>query len=328
MKEANPVSLRFGISNSCKINGASPALKLFDNQFRFELFLYKLTLDTFESEMYYTIINPVMLFINAELIIYFYFYATQFTARRLRVRIRRRRIREMRSLLNKKFRLTCQKPKRYQFTKTIIITPTTAYKYQIRNNNPTNKLQYLTRQKPKIGLLKQFYLYSVKKRLENIILKTTETVTRCFFKSIFSVLLSKRTLHIRYKTYIIYKRFFYYHKTDNYVDTINIILYTLRYQRPNFLISFVCRELERTPYHNRFLKMMKQILVEFYETVKIFSGFKLSIRGPVNKHARTKRLHYTVGSVPTQTFTENIEYFNFFSNTKFGTLGLRLWIYC
>jgi len=329
MKEANPVNLRFGVSRLSKYNTTS-VLNFFDSSLRLELFFFKATLLVLESAMYYTILNPIMVFTHSGIVVYFYFYPTQFTNRRLRVRRRRRRLGRY-SVRYKRLKLLNgnKSPaiRRVLDVKTLInfVEYRSLRRHKRRIAYTFNNR--ICKRSPHVGVIKQSYLYNVKKKLEYLFFKATGSQSRCFFRTIFSTLIAKHTTHIRYKSYLIYKRFFYYQRSDNFVDCINIILFTIRYHIANFIVSFICRELERTPYHNRFIRMMKQILAEFYNNTKIFTGFKLSIRGPVNKHARTKRLHYIFGGVSIQTFKISIDYFNFFSITKFGALGIRLWVH-
>jgi hypothetical protein len=336
MKEANPISLRYGISNT-RSGIIGIEYSIFITKSRIELFFYKLFLSVMESSFYYSIISPVIIPINGKLVLYFYYYVTQFTERRLRVR-KRRKIRRtqdgiilisQRAILNKRFNS-------FKITNISSLRALLCYGYNNKQYTGvllSNQPKKLTRFRKKINtsipklLIGVRRMLNFKRILEKLIFKCLGYQGRCFFKNIYTIFDTKQAKPIIYRVYLIYKRFPYYKRTTYFVDSVNLLFYTIYCRSPNLLISFMCRELERTTLHNRFLKMMKQIMSEFYERLPIFEALKFLIKGPVNRHGRTKKLTYVFGSVPCQTFTKDVTYYNFFSNTRFGTVGMRLWIY-
>jgi hypothetical protein len=329
MKESNPISLRYGISNT-RSTLVALTYQVFTAKLRIELFFDKLFLHILESEFYYSIVYPVLIPINGKLVAYFYFYITQFTIRNIRVRKRR--------LKKKRFEesgvLHGSDIIDFEFTKkgSNVLHNLLAYQpfrltKRPKGQTASRRARYKKTKAKTTQLIFHCKILQFKRVIEDLIFKELQYVGRCHFKNVFALFTSSNTRQITYQVYIIYQRFQYYKRATNFIDSINILIYTLYCGLPNLLISFMCRELERTRLHNKFLRMVRQVMSEFYEHIDIFTAIKFIIKGPVNRHGRTKTIKYTFGAVPCQTFTKDINYFNFFSNTKFGTVGLRLWVY-
>jgi hypothetical protein len=325
MKESNPISLRYGITNT---RSALVGLnnQIFTAKLRIELFFEKLFLHILEAAFYYSIIYPILIPLNGKLIVYFYFYVSQFTIRHIRVK--KRRLRKKQS--EEGVLLIPTKTNTIQERQNILQTLITYKSFRMLSKLPQKSEFRVAYKKTKLKTNKLLFhrkLLQFKRIIESLIFKELQYVGRCYFKNVFVLFTSPGMKQLTYRVYLIYQRFPYYKRTTNFIDSINILLYTLYCNLPNLLISFMCRELERTKLHNKFLRMVRQVMSEFYEHIQIFNAIKFIIKGPVNRHGRTKTIKYVFGAVPCQTFTKDINYFNFFSNTKFGTVGLRLWVY-
>jgi len=329
MKESNPISLRYGISNT---RSALVALtyQVFTAKLRIELFFDKLFLHILESAFYYSIVCPILLPTNGKLVVYFYFYISQFTIRNIRVKKRRLKKKQLEGggvlpgpdAIDLEFH---QRQTTNLLHNLLVYRPIRLAK--LLGRRITTRTRYKKTKAQITQLISHGRLLQFKRIIENLIFKELQYVGRCYFKNVFALFTSLNVRQITYQVYIIYQRFQYYKRATNFIDSINILIYTLYCGLPNLLISFMCRELERTRLHNKFLRMVRQVMSEFYEHIPIFNAIKFIIKGPVNRHGRTKTIKYTFGAVPCQTFTKDVNYFNFFSNTKFGTVGLRLWVY-
>ena len=165
------------------------------------------------------------------------------------------------------------------------------------------------------------------------------------FENILSSVLENKKINIFYKNhckfflinkpllfsvYRVYNNLFYLHRNKYFIDLVNIIGFNIHFKKHSLesLVQFIQRELHRTKKHRQFLNSLILVFKEFIKDNKdILGGFKLIILGPIGKHGRTKFFKFETHDMPLQTFNKII-YYNIAScTTKFGTLGIRLWVH-
>jgi len=95
----------------------------------------------------------------------------------------------------------------------------------------------------------------------------------------------------------------------------------------SFLVNFLTLKLKSIKTQNKIIFYCKLILSEFFSTnfYKV-KGLKLSVKGRFNKSARSRKKEISFGSIPLQTLSSDIDYFQSCAYTSVGTFGVKLWI--
>nr|YP_010377308.1 ribosomal protein S3 [Odontella aurita]QYB22957.1 ribosomal protein S3 [Odontella aurita] len=117
-------------------------------------------------------------------------------------------------------------------------------------------------------------------------------------------------------------------KTDFFIETINILIITLKKTDSSKLLSeLLAFQLKVLKKQTFFLITIKQILITFLKA-KIFStkGIKIVIKGRLNGAPRARKTTILLGNISAQTFKSNINYNTNTSFTRNGTFGIKVWI--
>ena len=56
-------------------------------------------------------------------------------------------------------------------------------------------------------------------------------------------------------------------------------------------------------------------------------GIKIAVKGRLNTKPRAKKNTITIGKCPLQTFEANISHSESTAYTKYGTYGIKVWVY-
>jgi hypothetical protein len=134
---------------------------------------------------------------------------------------------------------------------------------------------------------------------------------------------SKRLLFLNYK---VFSRLHYIKRFLYFIDAVNIISFGLHYKLPIILLQFIINELHKTRRHRSFLNSFGVIAKIFIKLSKIYHGLKLIVCGPIGKHGRTKFFKLEVGHLLIQSYKFDVLYAMSFCVTRFGSLGVRVWI--
>jgi hypothetical protein len=160
--------------------------------------------------------------------------------------------------------------------------------------------------------------------LENLLYKVLNIPNSILLQNSYYLLkYNKPLLFLNYK---IFNKLHYLRRSLYFIDAINILSFGLRYKLPLIILYFIINELHKTPKHRLFLNNLSIIFKLFIELSIIYEGFKLTINGPIGKHGRTKIFTLQIGILQIQSYVCNVTYAISFSITKFGSLGIRLWI--
>jgi len=119
------------------------------------------------------------------------------------------------------------------------------------------------------------------------------------------------------------------HSKDSLFNELFDILFVsfLIRNSSSFLVSFLVLKLKSIKTQNKIIFYLKLILSEFFLTNSSrVKGFKLSVKGRFNKSARSRKKEISFGSIPLQTLSSDIDYFQSCSYTSVGTFGVKLWI--
>lgn len=119
------------------------------------------------------------------------------------------------------------------------------------------------------------------------------------------------------------------HSKDSLFNELFDILFAsfLIRNSSSFLVNFLVLKLKSIKTQNKIIFYFKLILSEFFLTnFSRVKGFKLSVKGRFNKSARSRKKEISFGSIPLQTLSSDIDYFQSCSYTSVGTFGIKLWI--
>jgi ribosomal protein S3 len=79
--------------------------------------------------------------------------------------------------------------------------------------------------------------------------------------------------------------------------------------------------------HNFFLNFLKRIFYLFiYSNISNILGIKLKIKGRFNGSLRSKTRIIKLGNISLQSFQSDLLYKNDTVFTKYGTIGIKIWI--
>ena len=91
--------------------------------------------------------------------------------------------------------------------------------------------------------------------------------------------------------------------------------------------KFIARTIKKKKIHKGYLNFINKILKEFYKMNPKILGYKLQVKGRLNRSKRKRKFIYQEGQIPLSTLNKNIEYtFNEFI-TKSGICSIKMWFY-
>nr|QEM01774.1 30S ribosomal protein S3 [Nephromyces sp. ex Molgula occidentalis] len=91
---------------------------------------------------------------------------------------------------------------------------------------------------------------------------------------------------------------------------------------------FVSIDILKTKYSLKFL--FKELYLKFIELNKIndiIKGFKIKISGRINGVELAKNEIFKIGNISLHTILNSIQYKSKYINTKFGSLGIKIWVF-
>ncbi len=199
-------------------------------------------------------------------------------------------------------------------------------KKKIKNKLATKKNYYNT-----IGNLKRF-LTKITNCKINLIFINALSFTKFFYmigyidkkdntkkREKFNVLQIQKNMINRYKYSAIFIK-----------DFVHLAFISALLKNTQTLVKFMGEQFKRLPKNRkqfRLLKFLQQSLKIFCRQRKEFIGFKLQIKGRLNRRNRTHKWTFNQGILPTQTHTTRIEYGYSEGLTRSGLIGIKLWFF-
>lgn len=203
--------------------------------------------------------------------------------------------------------------------------------------NSENKTEYI-----KITLnaaypkFKESYLNILKHfndTLYNIKLNKIETITKTnqakqFFENIIK---DYKLSNIEIKNYFIlillYKirnliRLF--KKKTNKTYFISINLFKNIFENVSLIANYICKQLEQ---RISFKKIIKETIALIKDTNSNIKGIKIQISGRLNDNSIARTEWEKDSSMPLHTLFANINYSSQTAKTKYGLLGVKVWLY-
>jgi hypothetical protein len=113
-------------------------------------------------------------------------------------------------------------------------------------------------------------------------------------------------------------------------DFIHLTFISVLIKNPQVLVNFIGYQFKHLPKNRKQLKLLSFIT----QTIKILCeqrreiiGFKLQLKGRLNRRTRTKVYNFKKGVLPIQTNTTRVEYGYSEGFTRSGLIGIKLWIF-
>lgn len=121
-------------------------------------------------------------------------------------------------------------------------------------------------------------------------------------------------------------------KKNNRINhNIRKIIYNFSYafytKNINMISEFIQEKLKKKKFHKKEIKIINNILEEFFKIFSNFIGYRLQFKGRLNNSKRKKKLIYQKGKIPLNTLKYNIHYtFNEF-RTPSGICSIKFWVF-
>ena len=95
----------------------------------------------------------------------------------------------------------------------------------------------------------------------------------------------------------------------------------------NMISHFIKQNLEKKKSHKKQIKIMNQILQEFFRMFSNFLGYRLQFKGRLNGSKRKKKLVYQKGKIPLNTLKYDIKYHLNEFKTPSGICSIKFWVF-
>ena len=155
-----------------------------------------------------------------------------------------------------------------------------------------------------------------------------------FFSNDLKILIKVRDIHkysenlVPLKMDYLNKIFRRYLKENLFTDLLSVSVTAMLLKNSSqFLVNFLILKLKVIKNQNKILVYLKLILSELInKDVFKVNGIKFIINGRFNKSPRSRKKDIVLGSIPLQTISADIDYFQSTVFTVVGTFGVKLWI--
>nr|QEM01690.1 30S ribosomal protein S3 [Nephromyces sp. ex Molgula occidentalis] len=107
-----------------------------------------------------------------------------------------------------------------------------------------------------------------------------------------------------------------------------LFYYKFKFDSISYILFYIKTLIKKNISIRSILKLVsKNLLINNYKfNLKIY-GFKFKISGIINNSTKSKIEIFNYGSLPLQTISNNIKYKLGNVKTKFGILGIKIWIF-
>jgi small subunit ribosomal protein S3 len=113
----------------------------------------------------------------------------------------------------------------------------------------------------------------------------------------------------------------------NFIDSSKLVIIIKETENINTNATFITKclidDLENRVPFRRALKS----IIDISQKQKTLLGIKIKVSGRLNGIEMARSEWVRKGQIPLQTINANIEYYNGVAQTKYGLLGVKVWIY-
>jgi ribosomal protein S3 len=116
-------------------------------------------------------------------------------------------------------------------------------------------------------------------------------------------------------------------KNKKLLKFLSICQIAFSINKMNMISKYVCRTIKKKKIHRGYLNFINKILKEFYKMNPKILGYKLQVKGRLNRSKRKRKFTYQEGQIPLSSLNKNIQYtFDEFI-TKSGICSVKMWFY-
>lgn len=311
--------------------------KNYFEKFRLEIFIQKFIFWVFHRFGIYLYIQKFKIINATNILIQFYYYKT-YLYRRSYYNNKKKKRKQYSSFYGPFF--DQEYSKNFKF-----LVQNSANKLWFFLKFYNKKLKFL-RRKNKI-----FKFFMFRHKLNNLtmhlktkkIFKAKEKINFVFFFEYYF------KLYLQYSCVIIYKSLYKYFLSNNWLNQeYRIILtknkyiikryrwafdfffflhYMITYANTTFLFPFLVYHLQKKKRQLGIIHFIFNIIRSIFYLKRYFKGFKFMIKGPANRHSRTKKIHYSVGKMTFTQYHNSIIFYDMMHcPIKYGTCSIKLWV--
>jgi len=125
---------------------------------------------------------------------------------------------------------------------------------------------------------------------------------------------------------------FYRYHVKLIPDTVNVVYISLLLKQPVFFAQFIGYLLRKMPQKNtvyKLLQFIRQLTLSILQNRKEILGCRIQFKGRIGgkRSRRSRKLKFlNIGSIPINTYPAKIEYGVSKGITRFGAIGIKIWI--
>ena len=122
------------------------------------------------------------------------------------------------------------------------------------------------------------------------------------------------------------KEFSFMSRNNCFETLINVVLLVFKTKQPQFLASFLARELGKTRYQRAVVNNTDAVCAFFFNKMPGLQGIRIQINGRMNKASRSRKYVTQYGRIPSQTITRPVQFGFDEAHTSFGSMGVKVWL--
>jgi len=122
------------------------------------------------------------------------------------------------------------------------------------------------------------------------------------------------------------KEFKYLSRKSYFDSMINIIFLVFKTKQPQFLASFLARELTKTRKQRALYLHSVSVCAFFFKVMPDLKGIRIQVCGRINKTKRSRKYITQYGEIACQTILKPVEYGFDEACTSYGSMGVKVWL--
>ena len=144
------------------------------------------------------------------------------------------------------------------------------------------------------------------------------------FSKIFLINLNIKFFRKGQEFYKIFKFYKNQKKLQNLLFILSISIYS---KNPKFLNFFLIKNLEKIKNHTQYLRLVNNILKNFFIKYKNFLGYKIQLKGRINGIKRARKIFIQSGRIPLTSLNLDIKSNSNQILTRYGICSLKVWLF-
>jgi len=124
------------------------------------------------------------------------------------------------------------------------------------------------------------------------------------------------------------KEFDHLAKNPYFESMINIVFLVCKTKQPQFLASFLARELGKTRKQRALYQHITAVCGFFFKIMPNLQGIRIQVCGRMNKSKRSRKYVVQHGRIPSQTAIREVKYGFDEAYTAYGSMGVKVWLAC